>query len=99
MNQTDRGPHGIDKINRATVGNVNSQANSALIRSNAVAVGETFVRSKRGVNDRDLFSVDLLRGDKRFFSEAMLVTNLTMNFVQPRERLRFVVRHLNARHA
>src|SRR6476646_9783881 len=99
MDETDRGPNRIDQVNRATVGNVNSQANSALIRNDSVAVGETLVRRKRRVNDGDLFPVDLLRGDKRFFSEAMLVTNLTMNFVQPRERLRFVVRHLNARHA
>ena len=99
MDETDRGPNRIDQVNRATVGNVNAQANSALVRNGSVAVGETLVRGKRRVNDGDLFPVDLLRSDKRFFSQAMLVPNLAMNFVQPRERLGFVVRHPNSRNA
>src|SRR5438477_8713694 len=83
MDETDRGPNRIDKVNRATVRNVNSEADSTLVRHDSVAVGETRVRGKRSVDDRDLFPVDLLRGDKWFFCEAMLGASLAMSAVQP----------------
>jgi hypothetical protein len=99
MHQTARAEALIDQINRAAIGNVNAEANAALICDQAIAILEAFVLGNCAVDNSDAVSVNLLRGNKRSGAERMLSANFSMNDIQARERFRLVVRHLNARHA
>ena len=98
MDETDGATTRINHENRATIRDVDSQADSALVGNDAVAVRETFVGRERDINDGNFVPVDLLGRDERHRGDPLPSANLSMDVVQPRERLRFVVRHLDARH-
>ena len=98
MHQPDRAEALIDQINRAAIGNVNAEANAALICDQAIATFEAFVLRHCAVDKSDAISVNLLRGNKRSGAESMLSSNFPMNAIEARERFRLVERHLDARH-
>ena len=60
---------------------------------------ETFVFADRRIDNGNLLAVDLLGSDERHVRDAVFGPDFPMNPVEPRERLRFIVRHLDARHA
>jgi hypothetical protein len=88
----------IDDVNRAAISDVNSETNSALIRNQSVAILETIIFLSHCPHDLDMFPVDLLRSHKRDPSETMFAADFPMDVVKPRQRFRFIVRHLDARH-
>ena len=64
MHQTDRIAYGIDDENGATIGDINAEANAALICDQAVTTVETFFLCRRFSNDPDALSMHLLRGNE-----------------------------------
>src|SRR5438552_1229612 len=99
MNQTYRRADGVDEINSATIGDINAEANTALICNQAITAVETFVPGDRLTDNTDTLSVYLLRCDERRAAESMSLSNFTMNAVQPSKRFQFIVRHLDTRDA
>ena len=95
MHQPDGTEAVIDQINRAAIGDVNTEANSALIGDQAIAIVEAFVRCGGPIDHPDPVSVDLLRGNEWRPIKSILSSDPSMNSVQPGERFRFIVRHLN----
>ena len=95
MNQADRGADGVGEINRAAIGDINAEANAALICDQAITTVEALVPWVRLVDSSDALSVDLLRGDERRAAESMSPPDFPVNAVQPSERFRFVVRQLD----
>jgi hypothetical protein len=98
MDQADHRPDRVNKINRATIGDVNAKAYARPLRDQAIITFKAVVRGNHAIDNRDAISMDLLCGNKRRSSEPMMASNIAMNAVQPRKRLYFVVRHLDARH-
>ena len=98
MHQPDRTEALIDQINRTAIGDVNTEANAALICDQAIATFEALVPGNCAIDNSDAISVNLLRGNERRGAESMLLSNFPMNAVQARECFRLVERHLDARH-
>lgn len=96
MHQADRIAHWIDNENGATIGDINSKANAALICDQAVATVEALVPCGRLIDNTDARAVHLLRGHERRVTEPVFSSDFPMNAVQARERLHFVVRHFDA---
>ena len=99
MDQTNCTVNRIDEKNGAAIGNVNPKTDPSLGCDHSITAIETLVAAERRIDDADLFTVNLLRGDKRLLSETMFAANFPMHTVEARERLRFVVRHLEAGNA
>ena len=99
MHQANRIAHRIDQINRAAIGDVDAKANAALICDEAIATFKTFVPGDAGIDNSNSISVNLLCGSKRHGGEPMPAEDLPMNAIQPRERFRLVVGHLDPGHA
>jgi hypothetical protein len=99
MHQANGAATRIGEKNRAAISDVDAQANAALIRDQSIVVLETFVSTDGCIDDTNLFSVDLLRGNERQLSETVFAADFPMHAVQPGERFRFVLRHLEAGHA
>src|SRR5436190_3251642 len=99
MHQTYRRVDGVDEINSATIGDINAEANTALICNQAITTLETFVHRDRLMANADTLSVHLLRCDERRAAESMCSSDFTMHAIQPSERLQFIVRHLDIRDA
>src|SRR3982075_3444888 len=98
MHETNRAADWIGKVNGTTIGNVDAVAEAAPIRNQSITVRETVVFAHHRIDDADLFSMDLLRGDKRHRIEAVLASDFSMNAIEPRQRFRFIVRHLDPGH-
>ena len=91
-------PHWIDEINRAAIGYVNAETGTALVCDQPVATIEAF--APRRVRDQsDIAAVNLLCGDEGRFREAGFGPDLPVDAIQTSQRLRFVLRHFDARHA
>lgn len=99
MDQSNRLTHRIDQINRATVRDVNAKAHAALICDQPVATLEACILRRRRFDNSDVISMHLLRGNERRVADSMLAPDFPMHAIQPGERLRFIVRHLDPRHA
>lgn len=97
MHQPDRTEALIDQINRAAIGDINTEANVALICDQAIATLEAFVPGNCIIDNSNSITVHLLRRNERRGTESMLPSNFQMNAVQSRKRFRFIMRHLNAR--
>ena len=95
MHQTNRIADGIDDENGAAIGDINAEANAALICDQAVTTVQTFVLCGRLVDNTNALSVHLLRGNERRTAESVFPSDLPMNTVQPSERFHFIVRHLD----
>ena len=96
MHQPDRTEALIDQINRAAIGDVNTEANAALICDQAITTVETFVRRGRLTDNADTRTVHLLRGYEWRLAEPVFSSNFPMDAVQSSQRFHFVVRHLDA---
>ena len=99
MHQTYRRVDGVNEINSATIGDIDAEANAALICYQAITTVETFVLRDRLMDNTDTLSVHLLRCDERRAAESISLSDFTVNAVQPRERLQFIMRHLDIRDA
>ena len=88
---------GIGEINGATIGDINAQANAALICYQAITTVETFVPRDRLIDNTNVRSMHLLRGNERCVAESMCPSDFAVNAVQPSERFHFIVRHLDVR--
>jgi hypothetical protein len=99
MDQANGVANGIDEINRAAIGDVNAETNATLTCNQSVAVLETFVSANRGIDKGDIFSMNLLRGNERQISDPVFAADFPVHSVQPRERFRLIVRHLETRDA
>jgi hypothetical protein len=95
MDQSNRLADWIDEEYGAAIGDINAEANSSLIADQAVTTVETLVHFDRPIDKTDARSVHLLRGDERRTIKSVLLPDPSMNTVQPGERFRFIVRHLN----
>ena len=95
MHQADRSADWVREINCAAIGDINTEANAALICNQAITTVETFVLCGRLVDNTNALSVDLLRGNERRAAEPMSLPDFPVNTVQPSERFRFVVRQLD----
>ena len=91
MHEPDRIARGIDKVNGATIGNINSEANTALVCDQAITTVETLVPRDRLIDNSDAVSMHLLRGDKRRAAEPVGSSDSSMNAVQARQRLHFIM--------
>jgi hypothetical protein len=95
MDQAYRSVDGIDEVDRAAIGNINTEANAALICDQSITTGETFVLGSRLIYNTDARSVNLVRRNEAHAAEPLFPSNFLMDPVQPRERFLFVVRHLD----
>ena len=96
VHQTDRIADRIDEVNSATIGDVNSETNAALISNQAVTAVETFVSRDRLIDNTDARTMHLLRSHEGRDAEPMFSPDFPMSSVQPSQRFRFVVRHFDA---
>src|SRR5437870_6582361 len=86
MHQTDGRRFWIDNINRATVRNVNTQRDTAFIRHNAVAAGETSIfaadtaaaTAAATACNCDFVSVNLFGGEQRPVADADCIADFVM---------------------
>jgi hypothetical protein len=91
MHQSNRLAGGIDEEYGAAVRDINTEANAALIRDQAITAVDTSVACGRLIDYTDALSVDLLRGDEGRATKSMLLSDCSMNTVQPCERFRFIL--------
>lgn len=98
MHQPNRATHRIDQINRAAIRHVDAETNATLIRNQAITTIKAFVSGDGIIDNRHAIPMHLLRGDEWRGAEAVLGSDFAMNAIQPGERFRFVVRHLDPRH-
>jgi len=84
MHQTDSRRFWIDHVNRATIGDVNAECGTTLIRDDAVAAGEFFIAFHWRINECNLVSVNLFRGNQRPIAESSGIANALMGFLKPR---------------
>ena len=99
MNQPDGAPDRIGDVNGATISDVDPETNAALVRDDSIAVLETMIGHGCRPDGGNLFPVDLLRRHEGHPADPMTASDFPVNAVQPRERFRLVVRHLEAGHA
>jgi len=97
MDQADRLPNGIDQINRAAIGDVNTQANAGLVCDQAVTAVNAFIIRDWFIENADAIPMNLLRRYERRPAQSGANPYLTMNRIQPGQRLCLVVRNLHAR--
>jgi hypothetical protein len=95
MHQADRSADGVGEINGAAIGDINAEANTALICDQAIATVETFAVCGHLIDKADALSMHLLRGNERRKAESMLPSNFPVNGVQSSEHFFLVVRHLD----
>jgi hypothetical protein len=98
MHQSNRTALLVDQINRAAVGNVNAEANAALICDQSITILKAFVRGQRLIDNADITAMHLPRGHERRRTKTIALSNFAMNTIQPGKRFRFIVRHLDPRH-
>ena len=96
MDEADGRRFRIDNVNGAAVGHVNAKANTALICDQAITAVKTGPDGSGLIDHTDALAVHLLRGNERRLAESISFPNFPMNAVQASERLRLVVRHLDA---
>ena len=70
VHQPDAAPDWIEKIHRATIGDVNSKRDAALIRNQAITLGETLFGLHGRVDHCDAIAMHLLCGQERRMFEA-----------------------------
>ena len=90
MHKPDRRRFWIDDVNRATVGDVNTKRDAALICDNAVAAGKFAAINSaedsgryRAFDNRNLVSVNLLRGEQRPIADPDRIANFAMCGIEP----------------
>ena len=96
MDQADRVAHGIDEINGAAIGDINAEADAALVCDQAITTVEALVPGGRPIDNGDALAMHLLRGNEGRAAKPVCRSDFPMNAVQPRERFHFIVRHLDA---
>lgn len=96
VDQADYIPDGINDENSAAIGDVNAEANAALIGDQAIAAVKTPILFRRLVDNADPGSMHLLRGDERRAFESMFLSDFAMSSVQSSERFRLVEGHRKA---
>ena len=69
----------IDKIDCATVGDMNAERDPALICNETIASGEMFVGLDRCIDNCNLVPVNLLSGEQRPIADADSATNFAMS--------------------
>ena len=109
MDETDRGRDWIDKVNRAAIGHMNAERDSALIGNEAIATGEFFVERRYKIDppppsfgaagNRDLVAVDLFSGEQRPIRNPDFAANFKMRGIETAQRFGFVVRDVDAGNA
>jgi hypothetical protein len=82
MNEPNRGRLWIDKINCATVGDMNAERDPALICDETIARGEMFVRLDRPIDNCNLVTMNLLSREQRPIAHADCATNFAMSCVK-----------------
>jgi hypothetical protein len=97
MDEPNRRCFWIDKVDRAAIGNMNTERDLFLIRDDPIATGEFFVARDRLIDDRDFISVDLLGGEQRPIRHSNFSTRLAMNSIKPLQRFGFVMGNIDAR--
>ena len=70
VHQPDAVPNWIEKIYRAAIGDVNSKRDAALIRNQAITLGETLFGLHGRVDHCDAIAMHLLCGKERRMFEA-----------------------------
>ena len=96
MNEPDGGCLRIDKINCATVSDINAERDPPLICNETIAPGEMFVRIDRSIDNCNLLPVYLLGSEQRPTTHPDGVTNFAMNRVKSAECFGFVMRDIDA---
>ena len=99
INQTDSRRFGIDKMNRAAVGDVNAKHNSLLIGDDAIAAGEKFVIAADtacSIDNCDFISMNLLGGEYGPIADADGIPNFPVRRIEPLQHFDFIMRHVDA---
>ncbi len=96
MNEPDRGRIWIDKINCATVGDMNAERDPSLICDETIAPGEMFARLDRSIDNCNLVPVNLLSREQRPIADADCATNFAMSCIKSPECFGFVMRDIDA---
>src|SRR6059036_1061387 len=101
MHQTDGRGLWIDNVNSATVGDVNTQHDPALIGDDAVAAREIAAHraAATAIYNCDFVSVDLLRGEQWPIADANCVANFAMRGFKPLQYFGFIGRNVDARNS
>ena len=97
MDKSDGALLRIDKVERATIRDVNTETDAGLIGHEAIAILETFVLRDRRIDRCDLTAMNLLSGDERHRCDTMFAPDLAMNPIESCEHLHLIMRHLDAR--
>src|SRR5437588_6719766 len=100
MDQTDRWRFRINNVNRAAVGDVNAEHDTALIGDDSIAAREFADRldARRPylIDDCDLVSVNLLSGKQWPIADADCIANSAMRRIQPLQHFDFIMRYIDA---
>ena len=99
MNQADRTVFLVHQINRTTIGDVHAKADIALPGNHAIAVFETLISRRDGIDMCDPVSVNLAHGNKFSRIQAKNLPRLPMHLVEVFQDNRFVMRQLDSRNA
>ena len=91
MDEPNRWCFWIDKVDRAAIGNMNTERDLFLIRDDPVATGKFFIAHNGLIDDRDFISVNLLGREKRPFRHSDFATHFAMNSIKALQRFRFIV--------
>ena len=81
----------VEEVKGAAIGNVNSEANIALVGNQTVAAFETAIVCQRRINHRNFVPMDLLSGCKRVIQQSEGAPRLPVNSIQIRQDNGFVV--------
>ena len=98
MDKAKAAPHRIDQIDSAAIGNINSEANVGLIAEETIAAGKAAVRAHSPIDHRQSMAVHLFCRKEFAICQAKHGAHFSMHGIEPRQRFRFVVAHVNARH-
>jgi hypothetical protein len=99
MNQTDSRRFWIDNVNRAAVGDVNAEHDTALIGDDAIAAREKFVIAADtacSIDNCDFVSMNLLGGEYGPIADADCIPNFPVRCIEPLQRFDFIMRHVDA---
>ncbi len=99
MHQTEDAADRINKVNRATIGHVDSEAHVGLIRNQTIAGGETLVGRGRTIDHCHLRAVHLLGGHEWHRPESVFRADVSMDRIESTQRLRLVMPHIDSRDA
>ena len=97
MYQTNSRRFSIDNVNSTTVGHVNAEGDTALIRDYTVAAGEFAAHraAATAISNGDFISVHLLSREQWPVADANCISNFAMGGIEPFQHFGFVMQNVD----